>query len=645
MDISGSIGGYIRQEVPDLAPDTIARRRLRDLQRADQAAENIANIVEMAASLNPMLPNTDISTDPTVRGELVPIGDSSWYWSGNEPVDPRDCDRWPNSPYCSNRLPVDPLDVREISVGVEVSLNPCETCIEVQPSLFGISGPPTVVCKRSPDPECQTKAPDPTTEEDREISPEELQLSPQAPPGKIRLMYAVTIFWDDTSLGPPTSSAPGQVRSLHSGFFAQVDSNGEYVGALDSQIPEAWSASQSRFDRLYGVWRGNDWIYELGSWYFHISQRARVIPESDSPSPYNNVSYIFWIDVGCQANTKGYSELIRRYQDILISLLSNYEDSSYLSPVDSIERLTRSGLNWEPRFHAISINCQGWPPPSNQPMPTPGDEDMGCCDETLELLEAIYSRLGVEEFPVKAPALLVQEGEEEEPLENHAQLWAWTAKNLDAVMGQFPIKIRIQDTDPTTEGNQEIELSLPNVAEALAEMFGLAYQSEIQTDLITDILLRLVPEVLATKNAALTGQSYSKANASFLGYPANAKEVPVDYNFDLERLNSLPEFLSDCRKRIVVYQDESRESVLDVLSKLEFAAGIIKAAFYTKPSEKDRLLSAIETMIGDEALSIPNKEKWRDWLQRMNRDSGKHNKDQPLQPEIIEEPHEGLDNL
>lgn len=270
---------------------------------------------------------------------------------------------------------------------------------------------------------------------------------------------------------------------------------------------------------------------------------------------------------------------------------------------------------------------------------------MGCCDETLELLEAIYSRLGVEEFPVRAPALLVQEGDSTQPLENHAQLWEWTARNLDAVMGQFPIKLKIKDSDPTTEGNQEVELELPNVAETLAEMFGLAYQSEIQTDLITDILLRLIPEVLATKNASLTGQSYAKANASFLGYPANAKEVDVDYNFDLERLDSLPGLLSECRKRIVIFQDESRESVLDVLSKLEFAAGIIKASLYTKPSDKDRLLSSIESMIEDEALSLPNKEKWRDWLQRMNRDSGKHNRDQPIQPEIIEDLHEGIDKL
>jgi len=157
--------------------------------------------------------------------------------------------------------------------------------------------------------------------------------------------------------------------------------------------------------------------------------------------------------------------------------------------------------------------------------------------------------------------------------------------------------------------------------------------------------MRLVPEVLATKNAAITGQSYSKANASALGYQGNVGEVDVSYNFDLDNPQSLPQFLTDTKKRVKVYRDESRESVLDVLAKLEFAAGIIKAAFYTKPSEKNRLLSSIESMIEDEALSIPNKEQWRDWLQRMNRDSGRHNAGQTIQPEIIEEFHEGADQL
>jgi hypothetical protein len=240
---------------------------------------------------------------------------------------------------------------------------------------------------------------------------------------------------------------------------------------------------------------------------------------------------------------------------------------------------------------------------------------------------------------------LTQENDAEGTYENHAQLWEWQARNLDALMGQFPIKIKVKDSDPTTEGNQEVEIKLPNVAETLAELFGLVYQAETNGDLLVEMLLRLIPEVLATKNASLIGQSYSKANASALGYKINSKEVEVDYNFDLEESQSLPRFLTEVKKRITVPQDDSRESVLDIMAKLEFAAGIIKSAFYVAPSETGRVLEAIETMIGDEALSIPNKEKWRDWLQRMNREASRHNKDQSIQPEIIEDFHEGLDKL
>lgn len=653
-----------RQEIPDLGPDTTARRRLRDVQRADEALDVAVNIAETASSLNPMLPSTNIDLDPTVRGELTPIGDSGWYWSGNEPVDPRDCDLWPNSPYCSNRLPVDPLDAREVSIGVQLSINPCETCVIVEPQLFGISGPPTVVCKRSPSPECQVAPPprQPAEDED-ENSDQEIRIDPVAPPGKIRICYALSLVWDmgaddeenypyengqymfpcdrDVLFVPTWGGSSLDVKSVRLGkvynlqkdrFLAWGDSR-DYIEPAWRVSPDEYGYNPSR-PTLRSRFMKRHNLYKMGIYWWQIAGPARL---SDSQFVH---SYVFWTDVNCNQLTSNYSELIDRYRGFLESNIDNNNHSLFY---DFYKCELIRGV---PSFYGISINCQGWAPPANQPMPTPPQgDDMGCCDETLELLEAIYSRLGVEEFPVRAPALLVQEGDSTQPLENHAQLWEWTARNLDAVMGQFPIKLKIKDSDPTTEGNQEVELELPNVAETLAEMFGLAYQSEIQTDLITDILLRLIPEVLATKNASLTGQSYAKANASFLGYPANAKEVDVDYNFDLERLDSLPGLLSECRKRIVIFQDESRESVLDVLSKLEFAAGIIKASLYTKPSDKDRLLSSIESMIEDEALSLPNKEKWRDWLQRMNRDSGKHNRDQPIQPEIIEDLHEGIDKL
>jgi hypothetical protein len=50
--------------------------------------------------------------------------------------------------------------------------------------------------------------------------------------------------------------------------------------------------------------------------------------------------------------------------------------------------------------------------------------------------------------------------------------------------------------------------------------------------------MRLASEVIATKNAALITQDYSKANAAFLGYKGNPARREIDYSFDPAKLGS-----------------------------------------------------------------------------------------------------------
>ena len=88
-----------------------------------------------------------------VRDWLVPIGDTGIYISPNDPVDPRDCEKWPSSPHCGGSG-INPF-VPKTDVGISVSKNPCEICVEIQPSILFIDGPPTYVCYRKPS--CRTR--------------------------------------------------------------------------------------------------------------------------------------------------------------------------------------------------------------------------------------------------------------------------------------------------------------------------------------------------------------------------------------------------------------------------------------------------------------------------------------------------------
>ena len=212
-------------------------------------------------------------------------------------------------------------------------------------------------------------------------------------------------------------------------------------------------------------------------------------------------------------------------------------------------------------------------------------------------------------------------------------------------MGQFPIEIKVEDVDPVTKGNQELKVKLPNIAETMAEVFGLAYQAEFKTDLLSEMMLRLIPEVLATKHAALIGQAYAKCNASYLGYPINLKPQEYPSNFNPAQLDNLEGLLQETAVNVPTPNDESKESQTQINEKLLFAAGIIKETFFVGGNGQSRLLDTIDSMINDEALSIPNKEDWREWLRRMNRETSRFNKDQNLSSEVIEDLHERIPDV
>jgi hypothetical protein len=545
-----AVRGRIKQDIPDLGPDTVARRRLRDLEQGADRLEAAADVINTVGSVLPIVQGS-IDLDPTVNESLTQIGDSPVYWTGNEPVDPRNCELWPNSPYCGGQV-VDPFDIREIGFVGKVTVSLCETCFQLDPKFLGISGPSGIVCWRNDLPECQgiePELPPDGAEPPKPNERKEFSYPAKASAGQYKLVWA----WNFIETFPPEIQVEG-ISGL------QIDwDNKDFTVETGKILSEfsypAWTFES--FDRSYqssvfvqnlvGANPDGETVYRLnapGQVYYQASARGW---DSDGVS-HRTITIVRFEWGNCPSEISEFYELIEQRKGIVNraslfgylealtfqqafainnafrdSKWGNYDRLTDRASIDKALLWTDESLadangdfqpgqyfSFSPAIYHFSQACGYRKPPGNQPLPTPPRDDMACCDETLELLEAIYTRLGVDEFPVKAPALLVQENDAESTLENHAQLWEWQARNLDALMGQFPIKIKVKDSDPTTEGNQEVEIKLPNVAETLAELFGLVYQAETNGDLLVEMLLRLIPEVLATKNASLIGQSYSK---------------------------------------------------------------------------------------------------------------------------------------
>lgn len=249
-----------------------------------------------------------------------------------------------------------------------------------------------------------------------------------------------------------------------------------------------------------------------------------------------------------------------------------------------------------------------------------------------------FHRSGFYQYPATLPkTLLAYSDGETLAIHNTVDFVGWIVQQMDALIGKFPIEITIQDSDPTQEGNQEKKVELPNLSEAIAELYGLAITGSTNSDVAINMLMRLAAEVIGTKNAALVTQDYVKANASYLGYNGNPKKREVDYSFDPEELDTLDKFLKESKGYIVGWEEDDKNSVAEYMKKLMFSAGIIKSVFFRNQSGLDRLKREIEGLA--EKDTEKDKQAWDKFRQELNDPISKYNKDTDNpQPKIKDNP-------
>lgn len=259
------------------------------------------------------------------------------------------------------------------------------------------------------------------------------------------------------------------------------------------------------------------------------------------------------------------------------------------------------------------------------------------CQETTDLLRLIAARLGVDSYPVTVPKTLNKlGGTDDQKLESLTEFAAWFTYQFDSLVGEFPIDIEIEDVDPSQQGNQGVRVRLPNLAESMAELYGLAVKSSVNSDIHTNFLMRLASEALATKNAALIAQDYAKANADFLGYKGNPKKRKIPYSFNPTELDSLEKILSSHVGEIIGWESEAKDSVLEYLQKLMFAAGIIKSVFFRRAADLARWGQEVADTLEEKSEDRQDLEDWRDFLESINDNNSNFNRSSPVKPRVVD---------
>jgi hypothetical protein len=205
----------------------------------------------------------------------------------------------------------------------------------------------------------------------------------------------------------------------------------------------------------------------------------------------------------------------------------------------------------------------------------------------------------------------------QQDLQSITELAVWQAIQLDGLLGQFPINIKIKDTDLSQQGNQEKTVKLWNISEALAELYAVSVKSSVVGDAQTQMLARLAAEAVATHAGVAVNQDYVQAIASYLGFASSTPPRKLKFAFDLTEPDSLDKLMKTVDKQIVGFQDDDKNTVQDYLEKLMFAAGIIKSVYYRKPSQVPELLKQMASIFSTEG-SEEEKEQWKQFLLQMN---------------------------
>jgi len=229
---------------------------------------------------------------------------------------------------------------------------------------------------------------------------------------------------------------------------------------------------------------------------------------------------------------------------------------------------------------------------SNQRRPIPPTKDMNeCCDASISLMRKIAKVLGVEEgrsrFPFKIPESFISiDGNEpkEIDIDDYPDAFGYLLDRIDELIGQFNIDIEIEDTDPTTKGNQTAKISIGNISEGIAEIIGLIYGLGLSQKVGTEaavkslISLGMVQKVI-TEIDAVTEEIFDH-----LEIPMKEVEQEIDLEFT-PGVKNFDAFFKPSKERVKVperLQGKNSPTLQDQMDVLIQAATIIKSRGFKK---------------------------------------------------------------
>ena len=565
--------------------------------------------------------------DLPVAPVLEPINDEWSISNFNEPVDAKDCAKYPASPYCENEW-IDPFG-KPFGFQPEIKTNACETCLYVYPIVMWLKLQPTIICKR--DPNCELPGPEDNPPPSFPL-PDMPKFAEQSPNRWVSISCAFErnrIIRNTNRWNQQVSAVAGETTRVVNGQTGNLRITRQWSGTFPSSAFTI--ASIEEFSPAFGVNFTSNYIFREATLTFPATDiDGEIILYVRADLEYvSGINFSPCPDAGAYPTPPPPLPLIpetrkKRGKDMCCNDCADTKDNTdrLLKEIKELKKVLGTGKLEKAFNAAVGI----------------GD------DSITAIVNLIAKRIGTSSYPIEVPESLLTGTDDGKVFkaESNAEYLFWLTKQLDGLVGEFPIQIEVKDIDPLTKGDQKQKIEIPNLAEALAEIYGLVAKGAVNQEVDQAFLLRIATEVIAAKNGIAITQDYVKANAKFLGYKGNPVDRELQYNFDFSKIVlgkkdqevRIDEILQTVKGYVIGWENQDKETAADFFMKLMFSAGIIKSVFFRTKKQMAEVIDKADDMLKDR---LKVEDDWKDFLKDVNNPASPINKNQTQSPEIKEE--------
>lgn len=236
-----------------------------------------------------------------------------------------------------------------------------------------------------------------------------------------------------------------------------------------------------------------------------------------------------------------------------------------------------------------------------------------CCITANELrailreeLKPIKDAIGLDEFPARLPENIAKDSDTQVEIKSLASFLEWHIKQVDAVIGSFPSKIKIEDSDLIKSGDQEVTLEFSNLAELASEMMGIILVLKSYAELIIHGQTKNLLETGLTKQTGVVNNAILESLQEYFAFKTKEKteKVQMLFNPDMEDGDeSISSFLEPKEIDVIIEEfDDDKNNFQNTVNAIKETRAIIKGAL-----TRDWKQSAIKELFKSMANSLDGK--------------------------------------